>query len=169
MNYPIQSISNYWVTSKEIKITWVILKYVTTHNYPQLSTTSHNHPQPSATIHNQPQPPLTHCNRARQGQRKKERERERNRLERKIRERQRERETERQKETERETKDSSKYFWSKSLVVWGKLARYAELACVIEFQNFRSHRFFFILVIWKFCFSSLRMRNHGKAGRGIVL
>ena len=38
---------------------WVILKYATIHNHPQLSTTTHNHPQPSTTIHNHPQLPTT--------------------------------------------------------------------------------------------------------------
>ena len=38
---------------------WVILKYATIHNHPQLSTTTHNHPQPSTTTHNYPQLPTT--------------------------------------------------------------------------------------------------------------
>ena len=50
-----------WIFTQVVEgnIRWVILKYATTHNYPQIPATSHNHPQPPTTIHNQPQLPTT--------------------------------------------------------------------------------------------------------------
>ena len=54
---------NYWwknfIITTLFTYKWVILKYATTHNYPQPPTTIHNHLQPPTTTHNHPQPPTT--------------------------------------------------------------------------------------------------------------